>query len=128
MATKSQKATFYKDLQIATNNYSLKLGQVGFCFVYQRSIPDGTQLAMKKLEGSGQGKKVFGVEVSIIGSIHHLHLVLLRGFYAEGCHQLLVYNYMVNGSLDNWIFKKNNGEFLLDWETRFNIHYVWLKD
>ncbi|TQD95899.1 hypothetical protein C1H46_018477, partial [Malus baccata] len=85
----------YKDLQIATNNYWLKLGQGDFGFVYQGSLPNGTQLAVKKLEGISQGKKKFGAEVSIIGSIHHLHLVLLRGFYVEGSHQLLVYNYMM---------------------------------
>ncbi|XP_068343339.1 G-type lectin S-receptor-like serine/threonine-protein kinase SD2-5 [Pyrus communis] len=111
----------YRDLQTATNNYSVKLGQGGFGSVYQGSLPDGTQLAVKKLEGIGQGKKEFRAEVSIIGSIHHLHLVRLRGFCAEGSHRLLVYDYMANGSLDKWIFKKNNGEFLLDWETRFNI-------
>ncbi|KAM0968877.1 hypothetical protein TB1_016435 [Malus domestica] len=111
----------YRDLQTATNNYSVKLGQGGFGSVYQGNLPDGTQLAVKKLEGIGQGKKEFRAEVSIIGSIHHLHLVRLRGFCAEGSHRLLVYDYMANGSLDKWIFKKNNGKFLLDWETRFNI-------
>ncbi|XP_048436515.1 G-type lectin S-receptor-like serine/threonine-protein kinase SD2-5 [Pyrus x bretschneideri] len=117
----------YKDLQTATNNYSLTLGQGGFGSVYQGSLPDGTQLAVKKLEGVGQGKKEFGAEVSIIGNIHHLHLALLRGFCAEGSHRLLVYDYMANGSLDNRIFKKNNGEFILDWETRFNIHCCDIK-
>ncbi|XP_068312472.1 G-type lectin S-receptor-like serine/threonine-protein kinase SD2-5 [Pyrus communis] len=52
----------YKDLQTATNNYSLTLGQGGFGSVYQGSLPDGTQLAVKKLEGIGQGKKEFGAE------------------------------------------------------------------
>lgn len=110
----------YSDLQTATNNFSVKLGQGGFGSVYQGVLPDGTRLAVKKLEGIGQGKKEFRAEVSIIGSIHHLHLVKLRGFCAEGTHRLLAYEYMANGSLDKWIFKKNQ-EFLLDWETRFNI-------
>lgn len=75
---------------------------------------------MKKLEGVGQGKKEFRAEVSIIGSIHHLHLVRLRGYCAEGTHRLLAYEYMSNGSLEKWLFKKNK-EFMLDWDTRFNI-------
>ncbi|XP_050268421.1 G-type lectin S-receptor-like serine/threonine-protein kinase SD2-5 [Quercus robur] len=112
----------YKDLQSATNNFSVKLGQGGFGSVYKGSLPDGTQLAVKKLEGIGQGKKEFRAEVSIIGSIHHVHLVRLKGFCAEGSHRLLAYEYMANRSLDKWIFKKNNDDqFLLDWETRFNI-------
>ncbi|CAK7353702.1 unnamed protein product [Dovyalis caffra] len=111
----------YRDLQIATNNFSVKLGQGGFGSVYQGALPDGTRLAVKKLEGIGQGKKEFRAEVTIIGSIHHHHLVRLRGFCAEGTHRLLAYEFMPNGSLDKWIFKRNKEEFLLDWETRFNI-------
>ncbi|XP_015885840.3 G-type lectin S-receptor-like serine/threonine-protein kinase SD2-5 [Ziziphus jujuba] len=90
----------YTDLQTATNNFSVKLGQGGFGSVYQGILPDGTRLAVKKLECIGQGKKEFRAEVSIIGSIHHLHLVRLRGFCAEGSHRLLAYEYMAKGSLD----------------------------
>ncbi|XP_015937528.1 G-type lectin S-receptor-like serine/threonine-protein kinase SD2-5 [Arachis duranensis] len=111
----------YKDLEAATNHFSVKLGQGGFGSVYKGVLPDRTQVAVKQLEGIGQGKKEFRSEVSIIGSIHHLHLVKLRGFCVEGTHRLLAYEYMANGSLDKWIFKKNNGEFRLDWDTRFNI-------
>ncbi|PHT99082.1 G-type lectin S-receptor-like serine/threonine-protein kinase SD2-5 [Capsicum chinense] len=110
----------YKELQNATNNFSIKLGQGGFGSVYQGVLPDGTRLAVKKLEGIGQGKKEFRAEVSIIGSIHHLHLVRLRGFCAEGTHRLLAYEYMANGSLEKWLFKKKK-EFMLDWDTRYNI-------
>ncbi|XP_075508216.1 G-type lectin S-receptor-like serine/threonine-protein kinase SD2-5 [Primulina tabacum] len=111
----------YKDLQTATNNFTVKLGQGGFGSVYRGNLPDGVQLAVKKLEGIGQGKKEFRAEVSIIGSIHHHHLVRLKGFCAEGTHRLLVYEYMANGSLEKWLFKKDKGEFLLDWDTRYNI-------
>ncbi|KAF8369841.1 hypothetical protein HHK36_032136 [Tetracentron sinense] len=111
----------YMDLQTATNNFSVKLGQGGFGSVYQGVLPDGTRIAVKQLEGIGQGKKEFRAEVSIIGSIHHVHLVRLKGFCAEGTHRLLVYEYMANGSLDRWIFKSNSEGFILDWETRFNI-------
>ncbi|CAM8964111.1 unnamed protein product [Rhodiola kirilowii] len=110
----------YRDLEIATNNFSIKLGQGGFGSVYKGKLPDGSQIAVKKLEGIGQGKKEFRSEVCIIGSIRHIHLVKLRGFCTEGTHRLLAYEYMANGSLERWIFKKREG-FLLDWETRFNI-------
>ncbi|XP_058113380.1 G-type lectin S-receptor-like serine/threonine-protein kinase SD2-5 [Magnolia sinica] len=111
----------YKDLETATNNFSVKLGQGGFGSVYQGMLPDGSQVAVKQLEGIGQGKKEFRAEVSIIGSIHHIHLVRLRGFCAEGSHRLLAYEYMANGSLDRWIFQNNRGGSLLDWDKRFNI-------
>ncbi|OVA13857.1 Protein kinase domain [Macleaya cordata] len=111
----------YKELEEATNNFTVKLGQGGFGSVYRGTLKDGTQLAVKKLEGIGQGTKEFRAEVSIIGSIHHIHLVRLKGFCAEGTHRLLVYEYMAKGSLEKWIFKKNNENYMLDWDTRFNI-------
>ena len=111
----------YNDLRTATNNFAVKLGQGGFGSVYRGTLPDGTQLAVKKLEGIGQGKKEFRAEVGIIGSIHHFHLVRLKGFCAEGSYRLLAYEYMANGSLEKWIFKRNREEPLLDWGTRFNI-------
>ncbi|EPS73583.1 hypothetical protein M569_01172, partial [Genlisea aurea] len=113
----------YGDLETATNGFSIKLGQGGFGSVYSGKLRDGSPVAVKKLEGVGQGKKEFRAEVSIIGSIHHHHLVRLRGFCAEAAHRLLVYEYMANGSLDRWLFKKGKGgggggESMLDWETR----------
>lgn len=107
----------YKDLQEATDNFTTKLGQGGFGSVYQGVLKDGSRIAVKQLEGIGQGKKEFRAEVSIIGSIHHHHLVKLKGFCAQGKHRLLVYEYMANGSLDRWIF----GKFLMDWDTRYSI-------
>ncbi|XP_057523402.1 G-type lectin S-receptor-like serine/threonine-protein kinase SD2-5 [Amaranthus tricolor] len=112
----------YQSLQDATNNFMVKLGQGGFGSVYQGKLLDGTPLAVKKLEGVGQGKKEFRAEVSIIGSIHHNHLVRLKGFCTEGSHRLLAYEFMANGSLDKWIFKRNkDDDCVLDWPTRFNI-------
>ena len=111
----------YGELCKATENFSKKIGQGGFGSVYQGVMPDGTQLAVKKLEGIGQGKKEFRAEVRTIGSIHHVHLVKLKGFCTEDVHRLLVYEFMGKRSLDKWIFKNNEESNILDWNTRFNI-------
>ncbi|KAJ8756123.1 hypothetical protein K2173_024670 [Erythroxylum novogranatense] len=111
----------FSDLCTATKNFTMKIGQGGFGSVYLGTLQDGTQLAVKKLEGVGQGTKEFRAEVSIIGRIHHVHLVKLKGFCAEGSHRLLVYEYMRKGSLDKWLFKNNEASVLLDWNTRYNI-------
>lgn len=47
----------YSDLCSATKDFSQKLGQGGFGSVYQGLLKDGTKVAVKKLEGIGQGKK-----------------------------------------------------------------------
>uniref|UniRef100_A0A0D3A2M9 Non-specific serine/threonine protein kinase n=1 Tax=Brassica oleracea var. oleracea TaxID=109376 RepID=A0A0D3A2M9_BRAOL len=58
----------YKDLQLATRNFSVKLGQGGFGSVFKGTLPDGSHIAVKQLEGIGQGKKEFKAEVCTIGS------------------------------------------------------------
>lgn len=111
----------YSTLARATKDFSTKIGEGGFGSVYLGVLEDDTQLAVKKLEGVGQGAKEFKAEVSIIGSIHHVHLVKLKGFCAEGPHRLLVYEYLARGSLDKWIFKNSENTLLLTWDTRYNI-------
>ncbi|KAK3427695.1 hypothetical protein EUGRSUZ_F03871 [Eucalyptus grandis] len=111
----------YDDLTRATESFSSKIGKGGFGSVYRGVLADGTHLAVKKLEGVGQGMKEFKAEVSTIGCIHHVHLVKLKGFCAEGAHRLLAYEFMGKGSLDKWICKNSEASKILDWNTRFNI-------
>lgn len=111
----------YDDLCKATKNFSTKLGQGGFGSVYIGMLPDGIQVAVKKLESIGQGKKEFSAEVTIIGNVRHVHLVKLKGFCIEGAHRLLAYEYLGNGSLDKWIFNSTEDSRFLSWNTRFNI-------
>ncbi|XP_057866124.2 G-type lectin S-receptor-like serine/threonine-protein kinase SD2-5 [Cryptomeria japonica] len=111
----------YRQLQDATDNFSKRLGKGGFGSVYEGTLPDGSIVAVKKLEGIGQGKKEFHAEVATIGSIHHVHLVRLRGFCAEGLHRLLVYEFMANRSLDRFLFRNKKQEVILDWDRRYNI-------
>ncbi|KGN52893.1 hypothetical protein Csa_015006 [Cucumis sativus] len=111
----------YRQLRRATKNFSTKIGDGGFGSVYLGKMGDGSRLAVKKLERIGQGGREFRAEVSLIGGIHHVNLVKLKGFCSESLHRLLVYEYMSNGSLDKWIFNKKEDDLFLDWSTRFNI-------
>jgi serine/threonine protein kinase len=112
----------YAKLQKATKNFGRKLGDGAFGSVYEGSLPNGSRVAVKMLEkASVQGEKQFRAEVASMGAIRHLNLVRLHGFCSEGSHRLLVYEFMANGSLDSWLFKKKQGEKMLDWEQRLNI-------
>ncbi|KAJ6925491.1 hypothetical protein NC651_010008 [Populus alba x Populus x berolinensis] len=62
----------------------------------------------------------FLAEAEAIGSLHHFNLVRLIGFCAEKSSRLLVFEYLSNGSLDNWIFMNVQRPFL-DWQTRKKI-------
>ncbi|KAK6939796.1 Protein kinase domain [Dillenia turbinata] len=112
----------YKELQRATKGFKEKLGEGGFGAVYRGILANRTVVAVKQLEGIEQGEKQFRMEVATISSTHHLNLVRLIGFCSEGRHRLLVYEFMKNGSLDNFLFvtEEQSGKFL-DWEHRFNI-------
>ncbi|KAI3502236.1 hypothetical protein L1887_30268 [Cichorium endivia] len=111
-------AFVYKDLQIATKNFSDKLGGGGFGSVFKGVLRDSSTVAVKKLESISQGEKQFRSEVSTIGTIQHVNLVRLRGFCAEGNNKLLVYDYMLNGSLDTHLFHDKQ---VLNWKTRYQI-------
>ncbi|KAL6329014.1 hypothetical protein AAG906_007304 [Vitis piasezkii] len=110
----------FEHLKATTRNFSCKLGEGGFGSVYEGTLSNGVKVAVKHLEGLAQVKKSFSAEVETIGSIHHVNLVRLIGFCAEKSHRLLVYEYMCNGSLDKWIFHKNQ-HLSLGWESRRKI-------
>ncbi|BBN11041.1 protein MpRLK-Pelle_SD-2b3 [Marchantia polymorpha subsp. ruderalis] len=119
-----------KVLEKATKGFRDKLGEGGFGAVYNGLLPDGTKVAVKRLEGPGQGVKEFRAEVATIGSIHHKNLVQLCGFCVEGAERLLVYEHMANGSLDSLLFsdtstnsqsKLGKDGCILAWATRMSV-------
>ncbi|XP_059072197.1 G-type lectin S-receptor-like serine/threonine-protein kinase At2g19130 [Cryptomeria japonica] len=113
----------YKELKIATRNFSSKLGSGGFGSVFKGTLTDGTLVAVKKMEGSSQDEKQFRAEISSLGNVQHVNLVRLRGFCAEGSRRLLIYDFMPNGSLDSLLFTSDSKteRKVLDWKTRFEI-------
>ncbi|KAJ7568773.1 hypothetical protein O6H91_01G047500 [Diphasiastrum complanatum] len=112
-----------KELHQATKGFSCKLGSGGFGSVYEGILSSGEKIAVKKLESSNQGEKEFIAEVSAMGVISHVHIVKLCGFCAEGSNRLIVYEFMANGSLDRWLFRKGTADQdgFLDWKTRYQV-------
>ncbi|KAG5047179.1 hypothetical protein JHK86_016585 [Glycine max] len=107
----------------ATNNFSLnnKIGQGGFGPVYKGKLADGRDVAVKRLSSSsGQGITEFMTEVKLIAKLQHRNLVKLLGCCIRGQEKILVYEYMVNGSLDSFVFDQIKGKFL-DWPQRLDI-------
>ncbi|XP_040379840.1 G-type lectin S-receptor-like serine/threonine-protein kinase At2g19130 [Oryza brachyantha] len=109
----------YSELRHATDNFSKKLGGGGFGSVFKGLLSDSATVAVKKLDGARQGEKQFRAEVSSIGLIQHINLVKLIGFCCEGDERLLVYEHMLNGSLDSLLFQSNGP--VLNWTTRYDI-------
>ncbi|KAE8688252.1 hypothetical protein F3Y22_tig00110988pilonHSYRG00160 [Hibiscus syriacus] len=111
----------YSEMSFATAKFSTRLGTGGFGVVYKGVLKDGTLVAVKRLENTGQGGiEEFLAEVNTLGNRHHINLVKLIGFCVEKSHRILVYEYMSKGSLDKWIFHGNSSIYL-DWKTRKKI-------
>ncbi|KAM0836531.1 hypothetical protein ACQ4PT_062268 [Festuca glaucescens] len=111
----------FQQLEVATEQFSEKLGEGGFGSVFKGQLGEDT-IGVKRLDRAGQGKREFLAEVQTIGSIHHINLVRLFGFCAEKSHRLLVYEYMPNGSLEEWIYcRDDNTSPMLEWRVRCKI-------
>ncbi|CAN1175427.1 G-type lectin S-receptor-like serine/threonine-protein kinase At5g35370 [Linum perenne] len=110
----------YEELEEATENFNNQIGSGGFGSVYKGTLPDKSVVAVKKITNVGvQGKRDFCTEIAIIGNVHHVNLVKLRGFCAQGRQRLLVYEYMNRGSLDRTLFGGSGP--VMEWRERYEI-------
>ncbi|CAB4306256.1 unnamed protein product [Prunus armeniaca] len=94
-------------IRAATDNFSdsNKLRQGGFGAVYQGRPANGQEIAVKRLSrDSRQGGQEFKNEVLLVAKLQHRNLVRLLGFCLEGNERLLVYEFVPNASLDQFIF------------------------
>eukprot|EP00253_Pinus_taeda_P022429 PITA_22429 len=110
-------------LKEAASNFNEenKLGEGGFGSVFKGVLPDGREVAIKRLNiNSRQGDTEFLNEVNLISRVQHKNLVKLLGCFVKGPERLLVYEYLQNGSLDKILFDSTK-RHLLDWSGRYEI-------
>lgn len=113
-----------RDLQLATNRFSPEnvLGEGGYGVVYKGILVNGTEVAVKKLLNNlGQAEKEFRVEVEAIGHVRHKNLVRLLGYCIEGVHRMLVYEYVNNGNMEQWLHGAMQQYGTLTWEARMKV-------
>ncbi|CAN6211873.1 unnamed protein product [Urochloa humidicola] len=110
-------------LQQATEHFAEKnkLGEGGFGAVYKGILSDGQVIAVKTLLGrTGHWLQQLHNEIVLLAELQHKNLVRLQGFCSHQNDTLLVYEYIKNGSLDNFLFDDNRGN-ALNWEQQYNI-------
>ncbi|GMY36986.1 cysteine-rich receptor-like protein kinase 15 isoform X1 [Fagus crenata] len=103
-------------IRSATNEFSdsNKLGQGGFGTVYMGTLPDGKEVAIKRLSRkSWQGLEEFKNEIILIAKLQHRNLVRLLGCGIEGEEKVLIYEFMPN--------RNSNRSSQLDWKTCYNV-------
>ncbi|MBA0707125.1 hypothetical protein Golax_019201 [Gossypium laxum] len=98
------------------------IGKGGAGIVYKGSMPSGDHVAVKRLPAMSRGSSHdhgFNAEIQTLGRIRHRHIVRLLGFCSNHETNLLVYEYMPNGSLGEVLHGKKGGH--LHWDTRYKI-------
>ncbi|XP_038877494.1 leucine-rich repeat receptor-like serine/threonine-protein kinase BAM3 [Benincasa hispida] len=98
------------------------IGKGGAGIVYKGIMPSGEQVAIKKLLAITKGSSHdngLSAEIRTLGKIRHRNIVRLLAFCSNKQTNLLVYEYMPNGSLGEVLHGKRGGS--LKWGTRLKI-------
>ncbi|KAK8319099.1 hypothetical protein V6Z11_A13G216700 [Gossypium hirsutum] len=117
------QAFTFATIKAATNNFSNenKLGEGGYGPVYKGELSNGQEIAVKRLSrSSNQGLEEFKNEINLTAKLQHVNLVRVLGICTENEEKMLVYEFMLNKSLDFYLydpFKRH----MLDWRKRISI-------
>ncbi|KAG1367878.1 leucine-rich repeat receptor-like serine/threonine-protein kinase BAM3 [Cocos nucifera] len=126
--SKSWKLTAFQKLEFRSEDIveCLKenciIGRGGAGIVYRGTMPNGDQVAVKRLLGISKGASHdngFSAEIQTLGKIRHRYIVRLLAFCTNKETNLLVYEYMSNGSLGEILHGKRGG--YLNWQIRLRI-------
>ncbi|GJT06026.1 receptor-like serine/threonine-protein kinase [Tanacetum coccineum] len=112
----------YASLRAATSSFSpeSRLGQGGFGSVYRGTLPNGVNVAVKVMDaGSLQGEHEFQNELLFAGKVDSDKVVSVLGFSSDKKRRrmVLVYELMVNGSLQDCLLHKKCSELKI-WNKR----------
>ncbi|KAJ8752866.1 hypothetical protein K2173_008601 [Erythroxylum novogranatense] len=108
----------YNDIKRITNEFKDKLGQGAYGTVYKGKLSDEVYVAVKILNSSKGNGEEFVNEVATMGRIHHVNVVRLVGYCADGFRRALVYEYLPNESLEKFISPDHDVK---------NLHLSWGK-
>ncbi|PSS18997.1 Leucine-rich repeat receptor-like protein kinase [Actinidia chinensis var. chinensis] len=119
---KGARSFSFEELKKCTNSFSEAnvIGSGGYGQVYKGVLHSGRLVAVKRAQrGSMQGGLEFKTEIELLSRVHHKNVVSLVGFCFEHDEQMLVYEYIPNGSLKESLSGKSG--IRLDWTRRLRI-------
>ncbi|KAJ8484820.1 hypothetical protein OPV22_017305 [Ensete ventricosum] len=110
------------EIEDATGKFERRIGSGGFGIVYYGKMVDGKEIAVKVLTNdSYQGIREFLNEVTLLSRIHHRNLVTFLGFSQQDGRNILVYEFMHNGTLKEHLRGPLAHEQNLSWINRLVI-------
>ncbi|KAM7461664.1 hypothetical protein LguiA_029785 [Lonicera macranthoides] len=111
----------FADIKKITNKFKDKLGEGSYGTVFKGKLSSKIFVAVKVLESSMENGKEFINEVGAMGQIHHINVVRLVGFCADGINRALIYEFLPNESLDKLIFSETQNKTFVCWERLQDI-------
>ncbi|KAG6737033.1 hypothetical protein POTOM_059998 [Populus tomentosa] len=113
----------HADLKKMTNQFRDELGQGAYGTVFKGKLTSEIPVAVKVLSNSSEKGEEFVNEMATMARIHHVNVVRLIGFCADGFRRALVYEYLPNDSLQKFISPANAKNVFLGWER---LHHIAL--
>ena len=90
----------YNDVKRTTNQFNEELGQGVYGTMFKGKISNEIHVAVKILNSSKGNGEEFINEVGTMGRIHHVNVIRLVRFCADGFRRALVYEFLANNSLE----------------------------
>ncbi|KAM7258480.1 hypothetical protein ACFE04_014221 [Oxalis oulophora] len=99
------------------------LGKGSYGTAYKAVLEESTTVVVKRLKEVVVGKRDFDQQMEIVGRVgQHPNVVPLRAYYYSKDEKLLVYDYILGGSLSTLLHgNRGPGRTALDWDTRIKI-------
>ncbi|XP_006662858.1 probably inactive leucine-rich repeat receptor-like protein kinase At5g48380 [Oryza brachyantha] len=123
MFEKSVAKMKLNDLMKATGDFTKEniIGTGRSGTMYKATLPDGSFLAIKRLQDTQHSESQFASEMSTLGNVRQRNLVPLLGYCIAKKERLLVYKYMPKGSLYDQLHQQTGEKKSLEWPLRLKI-------
>ncbi|KAI3701906.1 hypothetical protein L6452_27366 [Arctium lappa] len=119
---KGTRSFTFEEMKKYTSNFPdiNNIGAGGYGMVYRGSLPNGQLIAIKRAQkGSTQGGLEFKTEIELLSRVHHKNVVGLIGFCFDQGERMLVYEYIVNGTVEDSLSGRSS--IRMDWMRRLKV-------
>ncbi|KAI3822995.1 hypothetical protein L1987_10598 [Smallanthus sonchifolius] len=120
-------ACYYKCYRVPTkldsrDHNEIPISENGNLMISIQVLDQATNHFIKRMKSDATGTKGFQAEIGVLTKVRHRHLVALLGYCINGDERLLVYEYMIQGTLSQHLFEWRVIKIPpLSWKQRVSI-------